>query len=160
MWRGLNTSCDIGTHSSALASVGEANEAVRRIGAIFAVDPTINALPIEQRRAVRQAQIAALVDDLESRMRGVCNKMSRDADVAKAIDHMLKRWPTFSQSPPGKPAAERSAPMAAVSVGRRPAPLAWDTIVHVRGSYGSPMPRSSAHAHRQIAAGPLLIYYF
>jgi hypothetical protein len=28
-------------------------------------------------------------------MSGVCNKMSRYADVAKAIDHMLKRWPTF-----------------------------------------------------------------
>jgi hypothetical protein len=54
---------DIGTHSSARASVGE---------------------------AVRQAQIAALVDDLESWMRGVCNNMSRYADVATAIDHMLK----------------------------------------------------------------------
>jgi hypothetical protein len=65
---------------------------------IFAVDPTINGLPIEQRRAVRQ-------------MRGVCNKTARYADVAKAIDHMLKRWPTFSRNPPGKPAAERSAPI-------------------------------------------------
>jgi hypothetical protein len=30
-------------------------------------------------------------------MRGVRGKLSRHADVAKAIDYMLKRWPAFSR---------------------------------------------------------------
>jgi hypothetical protein len=59
-----------------------------------------------------------------------------------------------------KPAAERSAPIAAVSVGRRPARLAWDTIVQVRGRYGITNaavvgPRSPPNRPR-----PLLTYYF
>jgi transposase len=44
---------------------------------------------------VRQARTGALADDLERWMRGVRSKMSRHADVAKAIDYMLKRWPAF-----------------------------------------------------------------
>jgi transposase len=78
-----------------LAKAPVAIEAVQRIDAIFDVERTINGLPIEQRRAVRQAQIGALVDDLQGWMRDVRGKMSRHADVAKAIDYMLKRWPAF-----------------------------------------------------------------
>jgi hypothetical protein len=37
------------------------------------------------------------VDDLQSWMRDVRSKMSRHADVAKAIDYMLKRWAAFSR---------------------------------------------------------------
>ena len=78
-----------------LAKAPVAIEAVQRIDAIFDVERTINGLPIEQRRAVRQVQIAPLVDDLQGWMRDVRGKMSRHADVAKAIDYMLKRWPAF-----------------------------------------------------------------
>lgn len=80
-----------------LAKAPLAIEAVQRIDAIFDVERTINGLPVEQRCAVRRAQVAPLVDDLESWMRGVRSKMSRHADVAKAIDYMLKRWPAFSR---------------------------------------------------------------
>jgi hypothetical protein len=80
-----------------LAKAPLAIEAVRRIDAIFDVERTINRLPAEQRRAVRQAQIAPLVNDLESWMRGMLGKMSRHADVAKAMDYMLKRWPAFTR---------------------------------------------------------------
>ena len=47
-----------------LAKAPLAIEAVRRIDAIFDVERSINGLPAEQRRAVRQEQIAVLVDDL------------------------------------------------------------------------------------------------
>jgi hypothetical protein len=80
-----------------LAKAPVAIEAVQRIDAIFDVERALNGLPIEQRRAVRQQQIAPLVADLESWMRGVRGKLSRHADVAKAIDYMLKRWPAFSR---------------------------------------------------------------
>jgi hypothetical protein len=49
-------------------------------------------VPPEQRLAVRQKEIATLVKDLENWMRRERAKLSRHADVAKAMDYMLKRW--------------------------------------------------------------------
>ena len=74
-----------------------AAEAVRRIDAIFDVERSINGLPAEQRLAIRQSHVAPLVADLETWMRGARGKMSRHAEVAKAMDYMLKRWDTFSR---------------------------------------------------------------
>jgi transposase len=79
-----------------LAKAPVAIEAVQRIDAILDVERTLDGLSIEQRRAVRQERIAPLVADLESWMHGVRGKLSRHADVAKAIDDMLKRWGAFS----------------------------------------------------------------
>jgi len=74
-----------------------AAEAVRRIDAIFDVERSINGLPVEQRLALRQKHVAPLVTDLEAWMRAARGKMSRHAEVAKAMDYMLKRWDTFSR---------------------------------------------------------------
>jgi len=74
-----------------------ATEAVRRIDAIFDVERSINGLPAEQRLALRQKHVAPLVADLEAWMRAARGKMSRHAEVAKAMDYMLKRWDTFSR---------------------------------------------------------------
>ena len=74
-----------------------AAEAVRRIDAIFDVERGINGLPAEQRLAVRQTYVAPLVADLEAWMRAARGKMSRHAEVAKAMDYMLKRWDTFGR---------------------------------------------------------------
>jgi len=52
-------------------------EAVRRSDAIFDLERTINGLPHEQRHMTRQDNIAPLVADLESWMRGARRKMSR-----------------------------------------------------------------------------------
>ena len=74
-----------------------AAEAVRRIDAIFDAERAINGLPAEQRRAMRQTHVAPLVAHLETWMRAARGKMSRHAEVAKAMDYMLKRWDTFSR---------------------------------------------------------------
>ena len=74
-----------------------AAEAVRRIDAIFDAERTINGLPADQRLTVRQKHVAPLVADLETWMRAARGRMSRHADVAKAMDYMLKRWDTFSR---------------------------------------------------------------
>ena len=74
-----------------------AAEAVRRIDAIFDIERNINGLPAEQRLALRQTQVAPLVAGLETWMRAARGKMSRHAEVAKAMDYMLKRWDTFSR---------------------------------------------------------------
>ena len=67
-------------------------EAVRQIDAIFAIEREINGLPAEQRLAVRTTRVAPLVSELDSWMRNERARLSRHADVAKAMDYMLKRW--------------------------------------------------------------------
>jgi Transposase IS66 family len=54
-------------------------------------------LPAQQRLAARKQHVASLVTALETWMRAARSKMSRHADVAKAMDYMLKRWQTFSR---------------------------------------------------------------
>ena len=74
-----------------------AAEAVRRIDAILDVERSVNGLPAAQRLALRQTHVAPLVAGLEAWMRAARARMSRHAEVAKAMDHMLKRWDTFSR---------------------------------------------------------------
>jgi hypothetical protein len=83
-----------------LADVGKsplAAEAVRRIDPIFAIEREINGLSAEQRLAVRKTRTAPLVGELERWMRAQRARLSRHADNAKAMDYMLKRWPTFTR---------------------------------------------------------------
>src|SRR5271169_1363887 len=47
--------------------------------------------------AVRATRIAPLVAELESWMRRERARLSRHADVAKAMDYMLKRWAAFTR---------------------------------------------------------------
>jgi transposase len=72
-------------------------EAVRQIDAIFAIESEINGLPTSERLATRATRIAPLVADLESWMRAERARLSRHADVAKAMDYMLKRWSAFTR---------------------------------------------------------------
>ncbi|WP_407927977.1 IS66 family transposase [Belnapia arida] len=74
-----------------------AAEAVRLIDAVFDAERALNGLPTEQRQALRQTHIAPLVAELETWMRGQRGKLSRHADLAKAMDYMLKRWEAFTQ---------------------------------------------------------------
>lgn len=70
-------------------------EAVRRLDAIFAIEREINGATAERRRAVRQERVKPLVRELEGWMLAERARLSRHADLAKAIDYMLKRWPAF-----------------------------------------------------------------
>jgi transposase len=80
-----------------LAKAPLAIEAVRRIDAIFDVEREINGLAAEQRLAIRQVRVAPLVMSLEQWMRAERGRLSRHADVAKAMDYMLKRWVSFTR---------------------------------------------------------------
>ena len=57
----------------------------------------INGGSAEARLAYRREHIAPLVAALEVWMRTERQKLSRHADVAKAMDYMLKRWPAFTR---------------------------------------------------------------
>jgi transposase len=72
-------------------------EAVRRIDALFEIERSVNGRSADERRAMRQELAAPLVADLESWMRAERARLSRGSDVAKAMDYMLKRWPSFTR---------------------------------------------------------------
>jgi transposase len=72
-------------------------DAVKRIDAIFALERDINGAHADERLAWRQTDIAPLVADLERWMRAERARLSRHADVAKAMDYMLKRWVAFTR---------------------------------------------------------------
>jgi hypothetical protein len=65
------------------------------IDAIFAIEREINGIAAEQRLAVRAERIRPLVGELEEWMRTERARLSRHADVAKAMDYRLKGWPAF-----------------------------------------------------------------
>jgi transposase len=72
-------------------------EMVRRIDALFEIERPINGKSARERLAVRQLLSAPLVTDLEMWMREQRAKLSRGNDIAKAMDYMLKRWPSFTR---------------------------------------------------------------
>jgi transposase len=72
-------------------------EAVRRIDAIFNVERAINGLSPAQRSAIRQIRVAPLVASLGQWMRAERGRLSRHADVARAMDYMLRRWAAFTR---------------------------------------------------------------
>jgi transposase len=71
-------------------------EVVRRIDAIFTAEREINGATAEQRLAFRNERVKPLVSELEAWMRAERARLSRHADLAKAIDYMLKRWPALT----------------------------------------------------------------
>jgi transposase len=78
-------------------------EAVKRIDAVFAIEREINGQPAEARLAARQQRILPLIDELGSWMRPERARLSRHAEVAKAFDYMLTRWPAFHRLPARRP---------------------------------------------------------
>jgi hypothetical protein len=99
--RGASSSCSPTSPPKArgkLAAIAPmAFEAVQRIDAIFDVEREINGRPPAERLAERALRVAPLVTNLEAWMRGERAKLSRHADVAKAMDYMLKRWEVFAR---------------------------------------------------------------
>ena len=57
----------------------------------------INGQPAELRLAYRRPQVAPLVKALEEWLRHERARLSRHAEVARAMDYLLKRWPAFTR---------------------------------------------------------------
>src|SRR5712675_952030 len=64
---------------------------------ILAIEREINGAAAEQRLAIRQERIKPPVDELKAWMLTERARLSRHADLAKAMDYMLKRWPAFTR---------------------------------------------------------------
>jgi hypothetical protein len=71
--------------------------AVQRIDAVFDVEREINGLAADERLAARRARVAPVVDELQVWMQAERARLSRHAEVAKAMDYMLKRWSAFTR---------------------------------------------------------------
>ncbi len=72
-------------------------EAVQRIDVLFAIERELGGSPPAERLAVRQGRSAPLVAELEAWMIQTRDKLSRGHDLAKALNYMLRRWPSFTR---------------------------------------------------------------
>ena len=72
-------------------------EAVQRLDALFDVEREISGLPSQGRLAARQERSAPLIEDLHAWLTGQLARLSRNHDLAKAINYMLRRWPAFTR---------------------------------------------------------------
>jgi hypothetical protein len=72
-------------------------EAVQRLDALFDIERTINGQDIDQRLAARQEHSAALMEELHGWLTAQLAKLSRNHDLAKAINYMLRRWDVFTR---------------------------------------------------------------
>jgi hypothetical protein len=72
-------------------------EAVKRIDALFDIEPDINGLGAAERLAVRQERSVPLLAELDKWLREERVRLSRSASVAKPIGYLLKRWSDFTR---------------------------------------------------------------
>ena len=72
-------------------------EAVRRMDELFAIEREINGHPAAERLAVRIQRSAPIVAALEEWMRAERPRLPGAAPVAKAMNYMLDRWPSFAR---------------------------------------------------------------
>ena len=72
-------------------------EAVQKLDAIFEIERAINGRSPAERLAARREHSAPLMDDLHNWLQAQLAKLSRNHDLAKAINYMLRRWPAFTR---------------------------------------------------------------
>jgi hypothetical protein len=72
-------------------------EAVQKLDALFDIERTINGKSAAERLAVRQELSASLMVELNVWMTAQLARISRNHDLAKAINYMLRRWGAFTR---------------------------------------------------------------
>ena len=69
-----------------------ADEALRRIAQLYAIEAKIRGRPAEERRAVRQARSAPLAASLHAWARDKAARLSAKSDLGHAVRYLLKHW--------------------------------------------------------------------
>jgi transposase len=72
-------------------------EAVQRIDALFDIERAIAGRSAAERLAARREHSAPLMGDLHTWLTEQLARLSRNHDLAKAINYMLRRWPAFTR---------------------------------------------------------------
>ena len=74
-----------------------AAEALRRIGALYAIEADIRGASAEERRLVRNIQTRPLVDSLKSWLETELHRIAPRSPLAEAIRYALSRWVALSR---------------------------------------------------------------
>ncbi|MBY0332880.1 MAG: IS66 family transposase [Acetobacteraceae bacterium] len=74
-----------------------AEEALRRIAALYAIEAEINGQPAEVRRAVRQARSKPVLDDLHDWLVTQRRRLSGKSTLGKAMQYALNRWDALAR---------------------------------------------------------------
>ena len=74
-----------------------AEEGLRRIGELYAIEAAINGQPPEQRHAARQAQSKPLLEALHDWMLQQRRRLSGKSTLGKALQYALNRWDALAR---------------------------------------------------------------
>ena len=105
-------------HASPIAA-----EALKRIGALYAIETTIRGKAPQERQAVRDAQVSPLLVSMHDWLQQTIRGLSQKSALAEAIRYALKLWPALIRyASDGRieidnNAAERS--LRAIAIGRK-----------------------------------------
>jgi transposase len=69
-----------------------AEQALKRIAALYAVEADIRGQPPEQRRRQRRARAGPLLEELHAWLRNMVGRVSAKSEIAGAIGYSLTRW--------------------------------------------------------------------
>jgi hypothetical protein len=84
------------------------------------VDPATADGSDQRRLAFRNERVRTLVSGLKAWMRAERARLLRQADLAKGIDYMLKRWPAFTRFSTMAASAYRTMPPSALCAASLP----------------------------------------
>ncbi|SPZ69952.1 IS66 family element, transposase [Shigella boydii] len=71
-------------------------EALKRIGELYAIEAEIRGMTAEQRLAERQLKMKPLLKSLESWLREKMKTLSRHSELAKTFAYALNQWPALT----------------------------------------------------------------
>jgi hypothetical protein len=74
-----------------------AQEALRRIGALYAVEETVRGKPPPIRRAEREARAGSLIEAMHAWLTDTIKTLSQKSKLAEAIRYALVRWAALTR---------------------------------------------------------------
>jgi len=104
------------------------DEALKRIGELYAIEADIRGIPAEQRLAERQLKTKPLLKSMESWLREKMKTLSRHSELAKAFAYALNQWQALTYyaddgwAEADNNIAENALRMVSLGVSVKPAP--------------------------------------
>jgi transposase len=80
-----------------LQGSGIAHDALQRIGALYGVEQSVRGKPPDERRRIRQAHTAPLLDQLKQFFEHTLAQTAKKSDLAGAIRYALTRWTALTR---------------------------------------------------------------
>jgi hypothetical protein len=74
-----------------------AQEALERIGALYAIEDEIRGRPPDARREIRQARARPLLESLRTWLESCLTKLSKKSDTTVAVKYALGRWEALTR---------------------------------------------------------------